>query len=277
MVEQVTPVPNAPHVRRGRRVFAWPGRPGDQPARAFRLRADGDRSARRGCWSCRAGPRSVGLLADEAREFVAIPDASIQPPGEAIGGLSGNYLDGVATLGERIVLILDIARGRGEHSDRGGLMRITADTEKENGHGSQRSSATERVRSRSHGFCAKRPTTITDAVVAHREDHRPGVRRAPTPRSRSLDTALSGLNQMTASLKETAARPNRSPTRPTAWSRRSTRWPPRSSRSRRTSAEPGRFIRQTAASIQQSNASIQKVTAHRAGDGDSRRSRSRRR
>jgi purine-binding chemotaxis protein CheW len=52
--------------------------------------------------------RRVALLADEAREFVPIADSSIHPPNEAIGGLSGHYLDGVATLGERIVLILNI-------------------------------------------------------------------------------------------------------------------------------------------------------------------------
>ena len=50
----------------------------------------------------------MGLLTDDAREFIAIADAAIQPPNQAIGGLSGNYLEGVATLGERIVLILDI-------------------------------------------------------------------------------------------------------------------------------------------------------------------------
>jgi len=54
------------------------------------------------------GTRHVGLLADEAKEFVTIPDESIHPPNEAIGNLSGSYLNGVATLGERVVLILDV-------------------------------------------------------------------------------------------------------------------------------------------------------------------------
>ena len=47
-------------------------------------------------------------MADEAREFVTIEDAAIHPPHEAIGNLSGSYLDGVATLGQRIVLMLNI-------------------------------------------------------------------------------------------------------------------------------------------------------------------------
>ena len=50
----------------------------------------------------------MGLLADESREFVRISESAIRPPQASIGGLSGNYLAGVATLGQRIVLILDV-------------------------------------------------------------------------------------------------------------------------------------------------------------------------
>jgi len=52
--------------------------------------------------------RRVGLLADDAREFVRIPADAVRPPHEAVGGLSGNYLEGVAMIGERIVLVLDL-------------------------------------------------------------------------------------------------------------------------------------------------------------------------
>ena len=52
--------------------------------------------------------RRVGLLADDAREFVAIAADVIHPPNEAVGGTSGNYLDGVAMLGDRIVLVLNV-------------------------------------------------------------------------------------------------------------------------------------------------------------------------
>jgi purine-binding chemotaxis protein CheW len=54
------------------------------------------------------GERRVGLMADAAREFLRIADDAIRPPHEALGGLSGDYLGGVATLGERVVLILDV-------------------------------------------------------------------------------------------------------------------------------------------------------------------------
>ena len=52
--------------------------------------------------------RQIGLLADSAREFVSIGDELIHPPNEAIGGLSGNYVSGVATMDQRIILILNM-------------------------------------------------------------------------------------------------------------------------------------------------------------------------
>jgi purine-binding chemotaxis protein CheW len=55
-----------------------------------------------------AAERTVGLIVDTAREFVAIAHEAIQPPPEAISGLSGAYLRGIASLGERLVLMLDL-------------------------------------------------------------------------------------------------------------------------------------------------------------------------
>ena len=107
MVEHVTPVPNAPAFVEGVVFSRGQVVPVDQPARAVRVRTRGPGSADAAARGADED-RRVGLLADDAREFVSIPDASIRPPDEAIGGLSGNYLDGVATLGERIVLILDL-------------------------------------------------------------------------------------------------------------------------------------------------------------------------
>jgi len=52
--------------------------------------------------------RTIGLIVDTAREFISIPADSIQPPGEAISGLSGKYVDGIATLGNRIILLLNL-------------------------------------------------------------------------------------------------------------------------------------------------------------------------
>ena len=54
------------------------------------------------------GTRVVGLVVDTAREFLKISTESIEPPPEALTGLSGHYLEGVATIGERLILILNL-------------------------------------------------------------------------------------------------------------------------------------------------------------------------
>ena len=52
-----------------------------------------------------AAGRTVGLIVDEAREFVAIPAGAIQPPHERLTPTSGRYLDGIATIGDRMILL----------------------------------------------------------------------------------------------------------------------------------------------------------------------------
>jgi len=107
MVEQVTPVPNAPHCVEGV-VFS---RGQVVPVMNLRARFGFERAAlnlRSRLIVVQSEGRRIGLLADDSREFLTIEDAAIHPPNEAIGGLTGNYIDGVATLGDRIILILDI-------------------------------------------------------------------------------------------------------------------------------------------------------------------------
>jgi len=107
MLEHVTPVPNAPAFVEGV-VFS---RGQVVPVINLRARFGFERSSattRSRLLVVQHEARRVGLLADESREFIRISDASIRPPQEAIGGLSGNYLDGVATLGTRIVLVLNV-------------------------------------------------------------------------------------------------------------------------------------------------------------------------
>jgi purine-binding chemotaxis protein CheW len=52
--------------------------------------------------------RTVGFAVDSAREFARIDPGTIQPPPEGISGLNGRYLEGIAHLGERLVLVLDM-------------------------------------------------------------------------------------------------------------------------------------------------------------------------
>jgi purine-binding chemotaxis protein CheW len=107
MIEHVTPVPNAPAFVEGV-VFS---RGQVVPVINLRARFGFERGAitlRSRLLVVQHETRRVGLLADESREFIRISDTAIRSPQEAIGGLSGNYLEGVASLGARIVLVLNV-------------------------------------------------------------------------------------------------------------------------------------------------------------------------
>ena len=107
MIEHITPVPNAlPAVEgvvlaRGQVV----------PAMSLRVRFGFEKipyDLRSRLVVVASGGRTLGLIVDTAREFLAIPAASIEPPPEAIAGRSGKYLEGVATIGDRMILVLDL-------------------------------------------------------------------------------------------------------------------------------------------------------------------------
>jgi purine-binding chemotaxis protein CheW len=107
MIGSVTPVPNAPAYVDGvvsvrgqvipalnlRARFGFPRKPSDIRSRLVVVRS---------------GDRSVGLVVDSAREFAAITADMIQPPPSGLVGLSSNYLEGTAHVGERLVLLLDV-------------------------------------------------------------------------------------------------------------------------------------------------------------------------
>lgn len=106
MIEHITPVPNTPPFVEGV-VFS---RGQVIPAINLRVRFGFEKIAydvRTRLIVINTGNRSVGLIADTAREFVLIPGNVVQPPPEGISGLSGRYLTGIAMLGERMVLILN--------------------------------------------------------------------------------------------------------------------------------------------------------------------------
>ena len=107
MVEHVTPVPNAPAYVDG--VVFSRGRV--VPAVNLRRRFGFDRAAYDPATRLIVvahADRAVGLIVDAAREFVAIPADAIQPPPETLVGTSGRYLGGIATVGDRVILILDV-------------------------------------------------------------------------------------------------------------------------------------------------------------------------
>ena len=54
------------------------------------------------------GNRVVGLLVDSCREFLRIDAASIHPPVDALGGAGESSVSGIATSGERMIVILNL-------------------------------------------------------------------------------------------------------------------------------------------------------------------------
>jgi purine-binding chemotaxis protein CheW len=105
MVESITPVPNATSalegvvLSRGRIIpavnlrarFGFPKIPYDIRTRLIVIEADN---------------RTVGLVVDAAREFTALPESEIKPAPHAIANLKGDYLQGIATLNGRMILVL---------------------------------------------------------------------------------------------------------------------------------------------------------------------------
>ena len=107
MIERITPIPNAPAAVEGvvfsrgqiipalnlRRRFGFAPIPHDLRTRLVVIHAD---------------QRTVGLIVDTAREFIAIAQDTIQTPPETINPLSGDYLVGIATIGDRLIFILRV-------------------------------------------------------------------------------------------------------------------------------------------------------------------------
>jgi purine-binding chemotaxis protein CheW len=109
MIDEITRVPNAPSFVDGV-VFS---RGQVVPVVNVRARFGFDRAAidiRSRLIVVQSGTRLIGLVVDAAREFVNIPAELIQPPHEALAGMSGRYVGGIASIGDRLILILDLGR-----------------------------------------------------------------------------------------------------------------------------------------------------------------------
>jgi purine-binding chemotaxis protein CheW len=52
--------------------------------------------------------RQIGLIVDDGREFLKLPADAIQPPQESLAGMSGRYVAGIASVSERLVLVLQL-------------------------------------------------------------------------------------------------------------------------------------------------------------------------
>jgi purine-binding chemotaxis protein CheW len=109
MIENITRVPNAPEFIDGV-VFS---RGQVVPVVNLRARFGFERTPfdlRSRLIVVQSAARLIGLAADTAREFVRIPPDAIQPPNDALTGMSGRYVEGIASIGDRLVLILSLDR-----------------------------------------------------------------------------------------------------------------------------------------------------------------------
>ena len=109
MIDGITRVPNAPSFVDGV-VFS---RGQVVPVVNLRARFGFERAAfdlRSRLIVVQSGSRLIGLVVDAAREFVAIPPDLIQPPNDALSGMSGRYVEGIASMRDRLVLILSLER-----------------------------------------------------------------------------------------------------------------------------------------------------------------------
>ena len=108
MVEEITPVPNATASVEGvvfsrgqvvpvvnlRARFGFERIPPDLRSRLLIVQSNG---------------RTIGLMVDSAREFARIAPETIRPPQDTLTRLSGRYLEGIAIVRDRIILILDLS------------------------------------------------------------------------------------------------------------------------------------------------------------------------
>jgi len=109
MIETITRVPNAPSFVDG---VAF-SRGQVVPVVNLRARFGFERAPydlRSRLIVVQSGSRMIGLIVDAAREFVNIPPDAIQPPHEALAGMSGRYVEGIASIGDRLVLTLNLSR-----------------------------------------------------------------------------------------------------------------------------------------------------------------------
>jgi purine-binding chemotaxis protein CheW len=109
LIEGITRVPQMPAYIEGiinlrgtvipvldlRKRFGIAGQPRNEHTRIVVTRLEG---------------RIVGMIVDAVSRVMKIPKADIQPPPETIATVAGDYLVGVAKLGDRMQILLDVEK-----------------------------------------------------------------------------------------------------------------------------------------------------------------------
>lgn len=52
----------------------------------------------------------VGLIVDAANDVIDIANESIEAPPEVVGGIKANYLDGIANMDDRLLILLNLEK-----------------------------------------------------------------------------------------------------------------------------------------------------------------------
>jgi purine-binding chemotaxis protein CheW len=107
MLEQITPVPNTASAVEGIVFSRGHLYPALNLRQRFGLEPVPHTAATRLIF-VRIHERTVALIVDSAREFRTIPPDAIRPVEHTLHGIDGNYVQGVATLHGRMVLLLDL-------------------------------------------------------------------------------------------------------------------------------------------------------------------------
>jgi purine-binding chemotaxis protein CheW len=109
MVESITRVPNAPSFVEG----VAPVRGEVIPVISLRKRFDlpaGEIGLRSRLVVVRVGERTIGMLADSAREFLRAGTEQIKPVPSDLSGAGQEYLEGVLAIRDRLTLIVNLAK-----------------------------------------------------------------------------------------------------------------------------------------------------------------------
>ncbi len=67
------------------------------------------------------GDQVVGIIVDSVSEVLRVSTATIEPPSPVVAGIDSEYLQGIAKLPERLVILLDLDRVLAREERRGAI------------------------------------------------------------------------------------------------------------------------------------------------------------
>ena len=124
LMQEITHVPNAPDAVEG--VINLRGRivPVVDLRRRFGL-ATKEQSRDTRIVVVDIGGQDIGVIVDAVTEVLRIPGSSIEPASTVITTADSYYLNGIAKLGERLIILLDLGKALAQEAEAGiGLVAV---------------------------------------------------------------------------------------------------------------------------------------------------------